>query len=290
MIDLHTHTSYSDGTWTVSELLENAEKAGIEILSITDHESAKAHVELEKNPNLREKFNGKILIGTELNCTFKGVKIEVLAYKFNLESVQKWLDNYYTKEKNKQRLQNEFVELVEICKRKNIKIENNLEFNPETQYPVDTVYYSITKFDENKIFFTDEQWNSNELFYRTCTAHKNFILYRDFSKELPKIEEIAELIHKNGGKIFLAHLFKYELDNHLKFLEELYKANIIDGVEVYHSSFSKENEEQLIEFCRKHDLLMSGGSDCHGERRKERKIGIGYGNMNIDKKIVENWI
>ena len=47
MIDLHTHTKYSDGTWDVKNLLENAQKTGVEILAITDHDTVKAHLELK---------------------------------------------------------------------------------------------------------------------------------------------------------------------------------------------------------------------------------------------------
>ena len=58
MIDLHTHTNHSDGTDSVEEILKNAEKNNIEILSITDHDSVDAYFELERNPNLRQLFSG----------------------------------------------------------------------------------------------------------------------------------------------------------------------------------------------------------------------------------------
>lgn len=45
MIDLHTHTTYSDGTWSVKRLLQEAEKAGVSLLAITDHDTVKAHLE-----------------------------------------------------------------------------------------------------------------------------------------------------------------------------------------------------------------------------------------------------
>ena len=48
MIDLHTHTNYSDGTWDTKRLLEEAEKTKLEVLAITDHDTLDAHFELEK--------------------------------------------------------------------------------------------------------------------------------------------------------------------------------------------------------------------------------------------------
>ncbi len=289
MIDLHTHTTNSDGTWSTKQLLEKAETIGLEVLSITDHDTAKSYIEIENDKKLKNIYSGKLIIGSELNCTFEGIKIEVLAYDFDLHPVQEWLDNYYSLEKNKERLIREFEDFVNICNRKKIKIEENLKYNPEIEYPVDVIYHSIIKFQQNKKFFTSEQWNNKEIFFRTCTVDKSFPLYRDFSKQMPTLKDISKFIHIHNGKIFLAHLYQYNLNNHIEFLDQIINKNLIDGVEVYHSSFTKEQTNTLINYCQDKKLLMSGGSDCHGEKKKERRLGIGYGNLNIDKKIIENW-
>lgn len=289
MIDLHVHTTNSDGTWTTKEILEKAEKMGIEVFSITDHDTAKSYIEMEQNPELKEIYKGKLIQGVELNCTYNGIKIEILAYGFDVNPVQNFLENYYTPEKNKKRLVEEFNELVQLCKKNRIKIEDNLKYNPDSEYPVDVIYDSVVKFEENRKIFKKEQWESKEKFFRTCTVDKNFPLYRDFSKQMPTLEFFNELIHKHNGKIFLAHLYKYKLDNYINLLDEITKTNLIDGVEVYHSSFTKEQMEFLKSYCKDNKLLMSGGSDCHGERKKERKLGIGYDNLNISKDIIKNW-
>ena len=289
MIDLHSHTTNSDGTWTTKELLTKAEELGLEVFSITDHDTAKSYIEVEKNKDLQSIYKGKLIKGAELNCTFDGIKIEVLVYNFNLHPIQEWLEDYYTFEKNKNRLIEEFEDLVSICKNKGIKIEDNLKYNPDKEYPVDVVYYSITKFEENKKFFTQEQWEDRGLFFRTCTVDKKFPLYRDFSKQMPTLEFFNKFIHQHNGKIFLAHLYKYQLENHISYLDKMVERNLLDGVEVYHSSFTDKQIVILEKYCRSKGLLMSGGSDCHGERKKDRKLGIGYGNLNINKEILKNW-
>lgn len=289
MIDLHSHTTNSDGTWSTRELLSKAEELGLEILSITDHDTAKSYIEIENNEELKNIFNGKLIKGVELNCTFDGVKIEILAYNFDLHPVQKWLDDYYTIEKNKNRLIEEFNDLVKICNEKGILIEKNLQYNPDTEYPVDKIYYSVIKFEKNKKFFTKEQWNDKGTFYRTCTVDKKFPLYKDFTNQMPTLEFFNKFIHEHNGKIFLAHLYKYELENHISYLDKIIDNNLLDGVEVYHSSFTEEQIKTLENYCINKKILMSGGSDCHGEKKKERKLGIGYGNLNINKEIVKKW-
>ena len=289
MIDLHSHTTNSDGTWTTKALLTKAQDLGLEVFSITDHDTAKSYIEIESDAELQKIYIGKLIRGVELNCTYDEIKIEVLAYNFDLHPVQEWLENYYTPEKERNRLIEEFEDLLNICKNKGIKVERDLKYNPDTEYPVDVIYYSIVKFEENKKFFTEEQWNDRALFFRTCTVDKNFPLYRDFSKQMPTLEFINEFIHKHNGKTFLAHLYKYQLDDHIAYLDKIIDKNLLDGVEVYHSSFTEEQIETLKKYCIDKKLLMSGGSDCHGDKKKDRKLGIGYGNLNIDKKIIENW-
>ena len=289
MIDLHCHTINSDGTWSTEELLKKAEEQKLEILSITDHDTAKSYIEMEQNKRLRNIFSGSIINGAELNCTFDGFKIEILVYNFDLHPVENWLENYYTPEKNRNRLINEFKDLIDICNKKNIKIENNLQYNPDIEYPVDAIYKSIIKYDENKRYFTEEEWKDKGVFYRTCTINKKFPLYRDYSVQMPSLEFYNNFIHKNNGKIFLAHLFKYKFGNYIEYLNKIVSKKLIDGVEVYHSSFSDEQMKLLEQYCKDNSLLMSGGSDCHGERKKDRKLGIGYGNLFIEKKIIDNW-
>ncbi|MBR3255932.1 MAG: PHP domain-containing protein [Clostridia bacterium] len=289
MIDLHSHTINSDGTWTTKEILTNAEKLGLEVFSITDHDTAKAYIEIEKDKELQNIYKGKLIKGVELNCTFDGIKIEILAYNFDLNPVQEWLENYYTVEKNNNRLVEEFNDLVKICHKKGIKIEKDLMYNPNTEYPVDVIYYSITKFEENKVYFTEEQWKDRALFFRTCTVDKSFPLYRDFSKQMPTLEFFSKFIHQYNGKIFLAHLYKYQLNDHISYLNKIIDKKLLDGVEVYHSSFTEKQMLTLEKYCMDRNLLMCGGSDCHGEKKKDRKLGIGYGNLNINKSIINNW-
>ena len=90
--------------------------------------------------------------------------------------------------------------------------------------------------------------------------------------------------------MFIAHLFKYQTENHIELLNNLVRDNIIDGVEVYYSAFTNEQIEYLKEYCEKNNLLMSAGTDCHGMKKKDRKLGIGYGNMNVSEDVVKNWI
>ena len=87
MIDLHLHTNHSDGTDTVTELLEKAEELKLEIISITDHDTVEAYKELE-NSEIRNKFSGEILPGVEIKAIYDNHNIEVLGYGINPNNIK----------------------------------------------------------------------------------------------------------------------------------------------------------------------------------------------------------
>lgn len=287
MIDLHTHTSYSDGTFSVKELLVEAEKTGVTMLSITDHDKVSAYIEM-KEFDVKEYYTGKLMIGAEFSVAHDGKRMELLGYGFDIDKVKPWLDEMFDRQKILNDNVIEFNEIYDMCKQKGIKVTDNLYFEP-SGYAVDAVYYDIIKYEENKNFFTDEEWNNIDVFWRKCSNNKDFILYWDFSKRTPSSEEVSKLIRDAGGKVFVAHIFKYQIDNHIELLEDLTNKGLIDGVETYYSLFSDEQIEYLKEYCKEHDLLISAGTDFHGMKKKERKIGVGYGNMNVPEEVVKDW-
>ena len=286
MIDLHTHTNYSDGTWNVKKLLEEAQKANIELLSITDHDTINSYKELEKI-NAKEIFKRTIITGIELSTVFDGVTFHLLAYDFDYKKLNGFIQQNY--ENKKPNLQKEFEYMIESCKKNNIKI-GNLVYDEEEGWPIDIIFPEIKKYEENKKYFKEEEWNDIDIFYNSCITNKNFPVFVDFSMHYPKADIVAKAVRDAGGKLFVAHVFKYRLEDTTSFLDTLKQNNIIDGVEVYHSLFAEEQIKILEKYCKESHLFMSGGSDCHGEKKADRKIGIGYGNLNISKNIVKDWM
>ena len=289
MIDLHCHTTNSDGTDITIQLLKKAEDLGITLLSITDHDTTKAYYDID-NINIKDYYTGKIITGTEINCIFDNIKIELLGYGFDKEPVQEWLDTLYGKDAVRNNMIKEFNDMKNICERNNVKISKNISYNPDKEYPIDVIYFDVIKYEENKKLFDKDVWNSQSLFFRKCTTDKEFILYRDFTKDYPTAETVSNIIRQNNGKVFLAHIFIYNLDSPMEFLEKITSINIVDGVETYYSKFTNEQIEKLEKFCKENNLLMSGGSDYHGDRHKELILGKGYGNLNVNEYEINKWV
>ena len=285
MIDLHTHTNYSDGTWNLKKILEEAEKSKIEVLSITDHDTIKAYKELDKM-EYKQIYQGQIMTGIEFSTVHNGVFFHLLTYDFDHKKIADWVHNNY--ETKKPNLKAEFEYMLESCKKNNIKIDD-LEYDASKGWPIDIIYPEIKKHEENRKYFKEEEWNNIDIFFNSCVTSKDFPVFVDFSIHYPSADDIVKEVKKAGGKLFVAHPFRYKLEDTIGFLENLKNDKIIDGVEVYHSTHTEDQVSTLKKYCENNNLLMSGGTDCHGEKKADRKIGRGYGNMNISKKILENW-
>ena len=184
----------------------------------------------------------------------------------------------------------EFNDMKMICKKNGVKLSKDIIYDPDKEYPCNVICFDMIKYEENKKLFTDEVWNSESLFFRKCTTDNKFILFRDFTKDYPTVEEVSKIIRENNGKVFLAHLFIYNFDDHMKNLKKISLSGLIDGVETYYSNFTNEQIEILKKYCRKNKLLMSGGSDCHGEKPQNLKLGIGFGNLVVDENVIKEWI
>ena len=86
MIDLHVHTTYSDGADSLIEVLKKAEEMELSYISITDHDNCNAYKEL-KNIDIKKYYTGTIIPGIEIKCGYKGRLIEILGYKIDTEKM-----------------------------------------------------------------------------------------------------------------------------------------------------------------------------------------------------------
>ncbi|MBR6505113.1 MAG: PHP domain-containing protein [Clostridia bacterium] len=282
MIDLHIHTNHSDGTWSTKRLLEEAEQANLDYISITDHNSVEAYLDVE-NMDISNIYTGKIITGCEFSCIFNDKKIELLGYGIDIKKTKKWLNDNYNYEEYSFKC--EFDKLVELCKRNGIKHTDNLIYDETKEYPYDKIYEDIIKYPENKKIFTDYELASANNFFRIASCNKEHPLHIDFNID-PTAKKVSDFIRSAGGKVFIAHSFVYRLDNTIQVLNELIDNNIIDGIEVYHTDHTEEESNILLELCKKKKLLISAGSDCHGDKRKERKIGRIYNSKTIDNSLI----
>lgn len=282
MIDLHIHTNNSDGLDTVDEVLKKANNLGLEVISITDHDTCKAYKELNKND-----FKGKIITGCEFTTSYKGVLIEVLGYGIKLDLVQRFLDSFYNEKLLRMRFTVIYNRLLDKIKELDLKMNLNILNKGDISFY--KVYRELIKDCDNIKKVNEDIFNTYVDFYRKGIYNPRSKLFLNHVEFTPDLECILNIIHSSGGKAFLAHPFIYKISDLNIFLNSLYNEHDIDGIECFYTTFSKEETEYLLNFAHSRNLLISGGTDYHGEKRKGHELGVGDGSLKVLKKTISNW-
>lgn len=290
MIDLHLHTNHSDGTDSVYELLNNAQKSNVEVISITDHDTIDAYKEIENNKSLLDLYTGKIIVGAELKAIYKGQNIEILGYGFDYNKL-------IIRKVDIEKIQSENLDHFKtVAKEFGLKIDDSLSVdatNPTKRWGAMVFSEELIKYPENidKLKELNEADFRTQNFYREGESNKNSIFYVDTSKYYPSIEQVIEDIHNAGGIAFLAHPYLYPFENTLNEVEYILISTDIDGVECEYPLFSTEERNELKKLCQKHNKYMSGGSDYHADFKPDVKLGAGINNnLNISKEFIDDWI
>lgn len=286
MIDLHTHTAYSDGTSSVIELLERAESKGISVLSITDHNTAMAYEELEKL-DVKKYYSGKIIPGIELNTKILDIPIEILGYNIDYKKTNEILKNVYISAEKRNKI--EVQRLYEKCISAGIKLDENcLENFDGKSFASKFIQSEIKKYSENAKVISEDALEDTKVFYRKYMSNPEGILYVEMDDFVPDFETASNVIRQAGGLVFLPHIFEYR-ENSERILEFILKNHKIDGIECFYTTFSKEQKEFLVNLCKTKGLYMSGGSDFHGANKPNVDIGTGFGDLLVEENIIKKW-
>ena len=286
MIDLHMHTKYSDGTNTVKEILEKAQKHNLSYISITDHNTCLAYPELE-DKNLRNIFSGKIIRGIEMNTKILGIPIEILGYGVDTNYMNENLHRLYIS--NKERNIIEVKRIYEIAKKNNIDVGKNFvdNYNPDI-YASKYLHQIITKNEENKNLIDEESWKNSNVFYRKFMSNPTTLFFVNTDDILPTFDDACKLVKEAGGLVFVPHIYEYR-DNSEKILNDILQNHKIDGIECIYTKFTEEQKNNVIKICKQRNLFMSGGSDYHGDFKPDVEMAVGYGNLKIEENIINNW-
>ena len=249
-IDLHIHSFYSDGTMSAEEIIEEAIKAGVYTIAITDHniiEGCNELIECAKGKNI------ECITGVELDAVTDGINYHILAYGVDLDN-KKFID----KVKKNQKL------LEEVNKNLILKMEKEM---PQISYGE----YSRFTYDK-----TLGGWKALHYFLHKGISDSLFggyALYEKFNHSyacvnFPNIDEVCCWIHEAGGKAILAHPGRVIREsNHNYFYDKVNRLIDLglDGIECYYPSHSKELTDICLTICKERNLIVTSGSDCHGD-------------------------
>ncbi|NLY78271.1 MAG: PHP domain-containing protein [Tissierellia bacterium] len=243
IFDLHVHTNCSDGLLTPQQVIDIAIQKGINGIAITDHDTTSA---LEKAIAYSKDFNFKVIPGIELGCVFKGEEVHILGYFIDYKSKD-------IIEATEQLRQNRISRARKMVERIN-SLGMDLTFEDVKEYAKDEFIGRphIARSLIQKGYYNSMEEVFDELLERGKPAY--------IERKTLGLKETISLIHKVNGIAILAHpglikdkdIIGYCIDNG------------IDGLEVIHSKHKEEDVVYLLDIGRKHNLILTGGSDCHG--------------------------
>lgn len=253
--DLHLHTSASDGTWTPKVLIENIVRAGISLFAVTDHDSVE---NVNLTANLVKDTDLEFIKGVEINSTENGYIFHILGYNVDPEneSLNEILQiNRDTMEQRDER-----------C----IKILQSMD------YPV--ALDEFLTYENNS-----ERGGWKALNYTIdkglCQHYKEYFkLFGDKRNGLDiegcvKPETAISVIKAAGGIPILAHPGSGLYGSNPQETVSLALELGVEGIECFHPENGDEVTEYCLKLCRRENLFITGGSDCHGTFVKERWLG-----------------
>ncbi len=267
-IDLHMHSTFSDGDKTPRELVQMAREKGITTMSLTDHDTVNGCKNLFAQ-NIQTLEGVRFIPGIELTAKVSKGRMHILGYAINV--YDQALNERLQKEDQENR--EKLLTLIHLVEK-----DYHLTFPQEE---VDTLLkqgHNLGRPDLAKLCIKLGYANTvSEAFEKYLIAPYEKI--RGVYKGILPEEGIA-LILGSGGVPVLAHPYTLELsDNELTSLLIDLKEKGLMGVEVYHSSHSFEERRRYLEIARNLNLYVSGGSDYHGPVTKPY-IEMGSGKNN----------
>ena len=264
-IDLHVHTSTgSDGSLSVEEVLNEARKRAIALLSVTDHDSIDAQ---RRAINRAKEYGIAYITGVELNVTFqspegKPISLDFLGYGYDITN-QKLKDKLRLIAEHRQTRARQILERLNAEFDKENIARLTEEDIQSIQSAVDGVFGRphIADYLVAQGIVTSQQ-----------EAFDRYLVRCDVPKYPLTLPEASRLIRDAGGELVFAHpndprgtsLVKLtpDLKRQSKIIEEQ-MLGYIDGVECWHPRHDAKTTAHYIEFAKKHGLKLTGGSDCH---------------------------
>lgn len=245
--DLHVHTTLSDGSLGMEEVIAQAKRIGLDFISITDHDTMSS---VSRAKVLGERYGVQTIPGVELTAWDKtrNRKVHILCYApqkpDRLEGICRRCS-----------------EIRQSCAKETV--ENVLKLFPITAEDITKHLSGSKSIYKQHILHALIEYGYSTHFY----GKLNDELFNEqtgsciVEREYPDVNYVLELIHSARGAAVLAHPMVYDS---VDLIDDLASNGKLDGIEVYHYSADEEQQAMLLAKANEYDLIVTGGSDFHG--------------------------
>ena len=264
--DLHAHSVYSDGTYTPSQLLEEAQQRGLGAIALTDHNTvAGLPVFLEE----AKRFSVEAVAGVEFSTEYQDQELHLLGLFLPPEHFGE-ISAMLEEGVRAKEISNRDLAAALVQAGYDIDYEKMVANSPNGQLNRAHFGAELTK----KGYTPDIQTA-----FKTLLSPKNGLYH---APRRPDVCGVIGFIHEMGGVAVIAHPF-LDLKEEAavrEFLELTVPAGL-DGMEAYHPRHTPEQRRQAVALAREFGILCSGGSDFHGENKPDICLGVGRGDLAV---------
>ena len=252
-VDLHTHTTASDGTYAPRELVAEAASRGVRVLAITDHDSTEGLAEAFEEAARRLPL--EIVPGIEINCDVEGAEIHVLGYLMDWQAP--WFQDFCLEQRRERRAR--IHRMVERLSALGMSLD------------ADEVFAIVKEGSAGRPHVAQAMVARGYV----KTVREAFDKYLGSGKpgHVPRKkvtpDDAVRVIRKAGGVPVFAHPGLADRD---ELIPGLIAAGLM-GLECYYTEHSAAQRATYLQLCKDHDLVATGGSDFHGPKVRAASLG-----------------
>lgn len=282
-IDLHIHTTMSDGTLTPKEVINEAEKNGVSVIAIADHDTIEAYND-ELYLYAKEK-NIQLINAVEISTKTKKAGIHVLGYNFDLTDKNFQEKLYKLRNARHDYLHNVAKKLNELGYFLNVKELNKIDAVTKAHISLNV----ISSEKNRKLLIENFGHIPNKGEFIETVMNENCPAY--VKKETITPKEAADIIRSANGKVVLAHPVAYEHEDNLteEDILQIVKDMKPDGLEANYIYIDRNNQifdetSKWNNFAKENNLFVTIGSDFHNKDGIRPEIGFINTEFSLDGK------
>lgn len=260
--DLHIHSIFSDSSRTPENIVKEAKKQNVSLLSVCDHGSIGSY---ERLVEACRQNNVSYVLGIEMSAVMNGLDYDILVYNFDQNNIEM-----------KDFIQRQYIfsqkECEAMIKRMSadhpqISLTDYLKYEySEVSGGWKYIHYAVAR----GVFDSYEE-----------AGKAIFSSYYEAGKDSYSVEDFCEIVKRADGVPVLAHPGNRTPEKLSSLLKDM-KNRGVEGIECFYPSHRKETTGFLLNYCRKNDMRITCGSDCHGDYDRSPGFSIGSLKTPVD--------